>query len=177
MEIEYVLAGSHPKFAPLIREAFDRLSAKYPVSNLKRVVLFCPEAGDESMGYASADGEVGLNLHWFGRDPLVLSEAAASRPIIDVGGVEMGWHGPMLSEPEQLFAHEFFHTVWYGMPQGRAERWATERWRLATRDVKLAPSGYSLANPSEFFAEFGALVELGFATPTESADLMELMRS
>ena len=153
----------------------DELAANFPGVKVTRVALYQPEERDESLGSAYEDGTILLNPFWFSRDPTHLELAAKHRPITVVGDIELGWHGPMVHEPQHVLVHEFGHLVWNSLPNGVAEKWSTSRWRAATRNTSLAPTGYALANPSEFFAEMFALCELGYGTPDQIDDMNELV--
>lgn len=175
--IEFDLAGAHPEFRRVVPSVLLPLSRRYPGARLRRVRIYDPEPGDTSMGETREDGEIRLNKYWFSRDPAHLSSAARRRAVVEVGGTPMGWHGPMTWEPEQVLTHEFFHCVYNGLPRDLVEGWTAERWRRATRNPHLAPSGYALASGGiEYFAEIGALCELGFATEGEVRDLAEITR-
>lgn len=174
MTINFDLAGAHPGFRRVIPSILVPLHERYPGAKLRVVRLYDPEDGDTSMGATYDDGTIKLNKYWFDRDPAELSAAAKRHAVIEVGHAPMGWHGPMVWEPQQVLTHEFFHCVWNGLPCDLVEEWATARWREATRRPHLAPSGYALASPPEFFGEMGALCELGLALDAEVADLREL---
>jgi hypothetical protein len=176
LPIDFDLAGAHPDFRRDIPAILLPLSRRYPGAKLSAVHLYDPEDGDTSMGATYEDGEIRLNKFWFGRDPRHLTDAARDHPFVRVGDAPMGWHGAMLCEPPQIIFHEFGHCVWNGLPRERVEGWATERWRAATRRPYLAPSGYALASPPEFFGEMFALCEMGLATGDEVSDLAELTR-
>lgn len=175
MEIEYDLSDAHPDFVTQIPEIVGPLALRYPTAVLRRVGLYQLVPGDASMGRASPDGAVEFNPFWFGRDPRFLAEAAKDHPVVDVGGISMAWHGPMVDEPAHVVTHEFAHCVWYGLPPERASNWADARWLAATRDPSLAPTGYALANAVEYFAELFALVELGHGTQLDWTEVWDLV--
>lgn len=177
MPVDFDLAGAHSEFQRVIPSILLPLYERYPGALLRRVCLYDPAEGDTSMGATYDDGTVKLNKYWFGRDPYYLSAAAKRHAVVDVEGSPMGWHGPMVCEPPQLLSHEFGHCAWNGLPREQVEEWTSERWRAATRRPHLAPSGYALASPDEFFSEIFALCELGLATNAEVSDLRELTRS
>ena len=174
MAVDFDLAGAHPEFRRIVPGILAPLSRRYPGARLTAVRLYDPEPDDTSMGATYEDGTVKLNKYWFGRDPRYLSAAGRRHAVVEVGDAPMGWHGPMLWEPEQVLTHEFFHCVWNGLPRDLVEEWARTRWLAATRQPYLAPSGYALSSPEEFFGELGALCELGLATADEVSDLREL---
>lgn len=176
MPIDFDLSDAHPGFRRVIPEILLPLSECYPGAKLTRVRLYQPERGDTSMGQTLDTGEMRLNAYWFARDPDELSAAARRYAVIEVDGSPMGWHGPMIAEPPQLLSHEFGHCAWFGLPEEVVRNWARERWRAATRRPHLAPSGYALRSPEEFFGEMFALCEMGLATDDEVADLGELTR-
>jgi hypothetical protein len=115
------------------------------------------------MANASPDGQIRLNSFWFADEPARLQRASDARHTIDAGGVSLGWHGPMTEEPRQVLTHEFFHCLYEAIPSARP--WSERMWSRATREPSLAPSGYALSEPGEWFAEFGAMREMGFAPP------------
>lgn len=174
MAVNFDLARAHPEFRRIIPAILLPLAEHYPGAKLNAVGLYEPKDGDTSMGATYFDGRIQLNLYWFGRAPSELSAAAGCHAVVNVGGVPIGWHGPMMWEPSQVLTHEFGHCIWNGLPQDRVEDWATPRWREATRRPHTAPSGYALASPPEFYAEMFALCELGLATADEVRDLREL---
>lgn len=137
----------------------EPLAVRYPSARLRRVALYEPKRGDTSMGRTLDDGTVLLNAYWFARDPAALRKAAEKHPSVIVGGITIGWHAYM-PEPPQLLTHEFFHAVRNGAPV--VMDWANDAWSACTRYPELAPSGYSLSDPEEFWAEAMALRELGF---------------
>ena len=173
MTIEFDLSRAHPDFQREIPEILEPLVERYPGAKLRSVRLYDPRPGDTSMGATYPGAVISLNQFWFARDPKYLREAAVHHAIIEVGGVPMGWHGPMIWEPRQLLTHEFGHIVWQCLPDAKA--WACERWQAATRNPHLAPGGYALTSAPEFFGEEFALVHLGLATDEENADLSELL--
>lgn len=174
--IDFDLGDAHPKFQRLIPEILLPLRDRYPGAKLSSVGVYQPRRGDTSMGATTSDGKITLNAYWFARDPAELSKAARRYAIIDATGFPMGWHGPMIAEPPQLLTHEFGHCVYFGLPEREIEEWSEERWRAATRRPELAPSGYALTSPPEFFGEMFALCELGLATSDEVAALDEATR-
>lgn len=172
--IEYDLAGAHPAYRREIPEILEPLAEAYPGAGFRSVGLYEPKPGDTSMGATHPGGRIELNPHWFARDPVHLKSAAQHYPVIDVGGIQIGWHGPMVWEPLQVLTHEFGHVVRMALPKRLGDEWAGDRWRQATREPWRAPSGYALVNDEEFFGEMFALVHLGFATDDEARDMAEL---
>jgi hypothetical protein len=181
--VKFNLAGAHPDYRRDIPDILTPLTEYYPGARLSSVSLYQPKRGDTSMGATYDNGEIRLNSHWFGHHPDELKRAAIHHSVIDVNGIEVGWHGPMVWEPRQLLTHEFGHVVWQSLPQREVQTWAADRWRAATRDPRRAPSGYALVGNSsdrklvgaEFFGEMFALVHLGFGTDDEVADLQSLL--
>lgn len=127
------------------------------------------------MGATYPDGNIKLNSYWFSRDSSYLKSAAEHNAVIEIDGIPIGWHGPMVWEPQQLLTHEFGHIVWYSLPEDEVAKWAKDRWTKATKKPYTAPSGYALDNAVEFFGEMFALVHLGFATDDEVLDLHDLI--
>jgi hypothetical protein len=176
--VEFDLSEAHPDYKRDIPAILELLMGLYPAAELRSVKLYQPKSGDTSMGATYPGGEIRLNSYWFTSEPTQLSESALHHTIVDVGGVQMGWHGPMVWEPRQLLTHEFGHVIWQALPKRQVEEWAGDRWREATRNPRLAPSAYALAgNPpaEEFFGEMFALVHLGFATDAQVADMDDLI--
>jgi hypothetical protein len=172
--VEFDIAKAHPDFRREIPDILLPLTKCYPGARLQSVELYTPKPGDTSMGATYPGGRIRLNRYWFDRDPEHLRKAAMHHAVIEVGGVPMGWHGPMVWEPRQLLTHEFGHVVWQCLPQQVIEQWANDRWCAATREPYRSPGGYALTDPEEFFGEMFALVHLGFATADEAADLRGL---
>jgi hypothetical protein len=175
MNTKFDLSNAHRSYQRDIPAILQPLMERYPGTRLRMVRLCDPKLGDTSMGATYPGGEIRLNAYWFARDPKYMSAAAERCSVVDGGGVQMGWHGPMVQEPQHLLTHEFGHVVWQCLPQREVEEWAGDRWRQATVTPHLAPSGYALANSEEFFGEMFALVHLGCATDEEGADLDDLI--
>jgi hypothetical protein len=174
--VDFDLSGAHPDYRRDVPEILLPLASRYPGARLRSVSLYVPKPGDTSMAATYPGGDVRLNSHWFARDPAHLAVAALHLSVVDVGGFQVGWHGPMVREPEHLLTHEFGHVVWQSLPQRVVEEWAGDRWRASTRDPQRSPGGYALAHdPPEFFGEMFALVDLGFATDDEVSDMMDLI--
>jgi hypothetical protein len=173
--VEFNIAGAHPDYQRDVPAILLPLTDLYPGVRLSSVSLYEPKPGDTSMGATYPDGEIRLNPYWFTREPTHLGKAALHHAIVEVGGVQMGWHGPMVWEPRQLLTHEFGHVVWQALPQREVEEWAGGRWSAATREPYLAPGGYALTSRDEFFGEMFALVHLGFGTDAEVDDLDDLI--
>ena len=176
--IQFDLDRAHQDYQREIPKILAPLAERYPGAKLRSVSLYEQRFGDTSMGMTTDGGEIRLNPYWFARDPSHLRNASEHHAIIEIGGVQMGWHGPMLWEPRQVLTHEFGHVVALSLPRHLYRNWAGDRWLEATRNPYLAPSGYALAgNPpiDEFFGEMFALVHMGYATEDEEADLMDLI--
>lgn len=176
--VQFDIAGAHPDYRRSIPDILTPLTEQYPGAVLKSVVLFRPAPGDTSIG-GTTDGVIRLNSYWFTRGPSLLRRAAANRHAVEVGGVRMGWHGPMVDEPAHVLTHEFGHVSWDALPRREVEKWTRERFRAATRDPRRAPSGYALVgNPPllEFWAEEFTLVHMGLATDEEAADMRDVLR-
>jgi hypothetical protein len=173
--VEFDLSDADPEFQRDIPAILLPLTRRYPGAELRSVGLYDPRPGDTSMGATHPGGRIELNSYWFSRHPRHLRSAAEHHAVVDVGGVPMGWHGPMVWEPEQLLTHEFGHVAWQSLPQRTVRDWAGDRWSEATRVPHLAPSGYALTSPDEFFGEMFALVHLGYATEDEARDLRDLL--
>lgn len=173
--VDIDLSGAHSAYLRDVPEILESLIDTYPGAELRSVRLYQPRPGDTSMATTLSGGHIRLNAYWFARDPSFLEAAAGYHPIITVDGVNIGWHGPMRWEPLQVLTHEFGHAVGFSLPQSRYRDWVGDRWRAATRNPGLAPSGYSLDSEDEFFGEDFALVHLGYATEEETADLMDLI--
>jgi hypothetical protein len=176
--VEFDLSAAHPDYQRSIPAILLPLTELYPGAKLRSVVLFDPVPGDTSMG-GVRDGVIRLNAYWFARDPQILQGAALNRHVVEVGGIQMGWHGPMTDEPAQVLTHEFGHVAWDGLPRSEVEEWTRERFRAATRDPYLSPSGYAMVgNPPllEFWAEMFALVHMGLATGDEASDMRDILK-
>lgn len=172
---EFDLANAHPALQRDVPEILGALAGIYPGANLASVSVYLPKRGDTSIATTLPGGHIKLSHYWFGQDPSYLMAAAERHPIIEVDGIEIGWHGPMRWEPLQVLTHEFGHVVGFSLPQREVDEWSTERWDYATHHPDTAPSGYSLQDPDEFFGEMFALVHLGYATDEEVRDLHELI--
>jgi hypothetical protein len=174
--VEYRLDKAHPDYRRVIVQAYADLQMAYPFVKLTRVELIDPTSPtDTSMGAALPGGIIQLNAYWFAADPVTLNDAAKRDIEISAGDVKLLWHGLMVKEPDQVLSHEFGHLIEQSAPKV-VQDWASLRWKAATRTPDLAPSGYALANSTEYFAEAFALFDLGLSDPASAADMKTLLR-
>ena len=173
--VKFDLDDAHPDYQRDIPEILAPLVERYPGVMLRSVSLYRPERGDTSMGSTTEDGDIRLNFRWFSLPSSELNQASRHHHVVVVDDVPIGWHGPMIDEPEHCLVHEFGHAAWYSLPRHVIEPWASTRWSAATRQPHAAPSGYALVNCEEFFGEMFALVHLGLATDEEVEDMADLV--
>jgi hypothetical protein len=172
--VNFLLTGSHADYKEIIEGTYEKLCKKYPFVDLSKVELYRPEENDTSMANASAGGVIRLNKYWFRYHPDALNKAAKKDVFVPARDEVILWHGPMVEEPEQVLTHEFGHVVEQANT-GVVQEWAKKRWLEATKKPSLAPSGYGLTNPSEFFAEAFALYELGLADEKQQEEMYQLL--
>jgi len=173
--VKFYLDNAHSEYQPKIESILRGLLSRYPFVKLKAVHIFEPNEDDKSLGNASTPGEIALNAFWFSRDPKLLGHAALKDVIVDVNGRRIAWHGALFIEPEHVLTHEFGHILSEKLPGW--EEWTTPRWRAATANPQLAPSGYALSKDvDEFFAEEFALFELGFAGKAQTEEFERLLK-
>lgn len=170
--MKYELADAHPAFRPLIKRTIDDLFEQYPRCPLRAVRIYARKPGDRSMGNTTENGVISLNPYWFARDPAILEEAGRKQPIVRVGRVELLWHIPA-QEPIHVLVHEFGHVL--GPTLDGYQEWCLSWWRRATANPENAPTGYALANPTEYFAEAFALTELGYSGKSWQESLLEML--
>ena len=163
------LAAFHPTYHAPMQDTFADLTRRYPVANLQKVLAF-DRPGDESMGYATKNA-IHLNRHWFSKPLDVLRRAAIGGRILRGAEGVAAWHDDM-DEPRHVLTHEFGHLLADALPGYAA--FARDGWLAATREPGLAASGYSLADPDEWFAETFAAAELG-ARGEQADRLMEFV--
>lgn len=168
--VDFQLDGAHPEHRAKIEGIIRGLCARYPWVPLKTVRLYEPDEGDRSLGNADEPGEIALNAFWFADDaPTKLEEAAHAGFIVPIGGQNIGWHGGgdsaagFMGESHHVLVHEFFHCATDVLPAWR--EWTEPRFLAATRNPKLAPSGYALSGFAEFWAEACAGYVLGVMEP------------
>jgi hypothetical protein len=166
--VEYRLENADPVFQEMIPTILDDLMKQFPVE------LYDAKSTDTSMGATLPGGIIKLNAYWFSGDPDRLNDAAKRDLIVEANGVPILWHGPMIEEPEHLLVHEFGHVVEQVHPL-KCNDWALRRFVSATKDPVIAPSGYGLSHPAEYFAEAFALSVLGLATEEEEHDMNRLL--
>ena len=135
---------------------------KYPGADLKDIKIGQMIEENHSLGNVNVKGVIEFNPYWFTAPPSMLQEAARGNREMPLGkGLgTMPYHGEMIEEPQHVVTHEFGHILCYKLPHW--EKFATALLNQATDDPSLAPAGYALANPIEYFAELFACVELGF---------------
>jgi hypothetical protein len=172
--MKFNLGKAHPEYRQIIPSVLTGLLAKYPFVPLKEVHLFDPATEDQSMGNATVPGVIALNSFWFAQDPELLRDAGQSDIMVCINGYDIAWHGKMVNEPEHLLTHEFGHILSQVLPEWHD--WTCSRWEKAMINPQLAPSGYALGTPSEYFAEMFALVELGLADETQTEDFYRLLK-
>ena len=176
MTIEFALADAHAAYCEKIEAIVTGLAQRYPWVPLRRVKLFEPRGNDQSLGNADEPGQISLSARWFAAEPNLLQEAALHKAEVAIGaGRVMAWHGAMLQEPAHLLTHEFGHVASQALPAYRD--WSDTEWRRGTSDPDAAPSGYSLTNADEFFAECFAEFALGLAPPDRARAIADLIRS
>ena len=160
--MKYDLAKAHADYRGLIPPIIDTLLAKYPRAALREVYVGDPRnERDQSMGYFDQDNDkIWLNSFWLGKPLKVLREAALSPP---------HFHGKMVEEPRHVLCHEVMHAVEYGMGFRQMNARIERVWNEVTMDPSTAPADYACVNPTEFFAELGACVEMGLATEDQTA--------
>lgn len=173
--VDYRLDKAHPEYQQIIPTTFDRLIARYPFATLKRVELIDPiSKTDTSMGAALPGGVVQLNAYWFAGVPDRLNDAAKRDTLVPIGDRKIRWHGPMMDEPAQVLSHEFGHIIEQAAPE-IIGMWAAKQWQAATEQPVLAPTGYSLANAAEYWAEAFAMFDLGFASEAQANAVKALL--
>lgn len=170
--VRFDLASVHPKFVRQIEDTYASLMDLYPRCQLKRVESYTPKPDDRSMGHTEG-GVISFNLYWFGRDPKYLVKAAKEMPVVSVNGMEMPWHLP-LWEPVHVLHHEFYHALSDAVPG--SGKWSKASWTLATANPGIAPTGYALANPDEFWAEAGTAYEFGYANAALSREMERMLK-
>ena len=174
MAVKFLLDNAHPDYRSKVEGILTGLLSKYPFVDLKLVHVFTPDKDDKSMGNANVKGEIALNGFWFSRDLKFLEESALRDVFVDVGGRRIAWHGKLVVEPDHVLTHEFGHLLSDKIPKW--EEWTKPRWREATANPNLAPSGYSLSSDiDEFWAELFALIELGLASREQIRDFCTLL--
>jgi hypothetical protein len=172
--VEFLLNNAHPTFQEQIPAVYEGLLKRYPFTKLNRVELYEPRGHDTSMAAAFPNGIIRLNSYWFTGAPDRINDAAKRDAAIEVDGKEILWHGPMVSEPLHVLVHEFGHVIEEALKQA-AREWSRPRWMFATIMPDKAPSGYALANSTEYFAEAFALYDLGFASEEDADDMKKLL--
>jgi hypothetical protein len=115
---------------------------------------------NRSLGDATDPGTIRLNGFHFGRDPAEFSAAGEVEDLVP-GFPGLRWHGGM-PQPQQVLYHEAAHVLRDGLGPD-AEVFSYAMWLEATADPSRAPTGYSMYNPSEFWAEAFACLALGCA--------------
>ena len=173
--ISFQLQTAHPFYQRVIPATYKALCIRYPFAPLKQVSLYESETpNDTSMGAAYPGGVIKLNAYWFSTSPDRLNDAAKRDPPVETGRGMIRWHGVMDNEPEQVLTHEFAHIVEQAAPE-MIGRWSKEKWLAATKNPMLAPSGYALSIPAEFFAESFALYALGLASARQAREMSNLL--
>ena len=163
--IDFELKNAHPKYRDLIVSVMENLVQLFPAASLKRVVVYpqesaknCETCINRSLGDATEPGTIRLNSFWFGQSPQMLHAAGEVDDYVP-NVPKLRWHGG-LPQPGQVLVHEFFHVLYDGLG-APAKTFSREMWSKATNDQQVAFSGYSLYNPSEWWAENGAGLVLG----------------
>jgi hypothetical protein len=156
--IDLDLSGAHPDYRPVVDALFTELLARYPFAALRSMRIGPPRRlGDISMGYYDQDTQdIRFNAYWFARPPEVLQRAAMTPPF---------FHGEMTDEPRHVVTHEVMHAVQRSIP--RIKPRMTEAWAYATRHPESMSADYAFSDETEYFAELGALVDMGFATDAQ----------
>lgn len=145
-----------------ISEYFHNLDKMYPIAELQAVRLY-DKYGDKSLGY-TIDRTIYLNAAWFTKPKLLLEGAAARGMRYDFPGVPK-WHG-MMREPHHMWAHEFAHVIETAFDiDADFAMFKREGFQQARRHPDFAPTGYSQANESEWWAESFAAAHLGLEAP------------
>jgi hypothetical protein len=177
--IDYDLDKAHPDYQKLIPELINQVIERYPQIPLKKVTIFDARNKscwwcNRSLGNADEKGIIKFNAYWFTQPAKVLQQAALDDYVQFVNGQAILWHGIFgLSEPDHLAAHECGHCLAQVVKD--AAKWAKDKWLEATYNVNLAPSGYAVASGSEFFAEYFAMIYLGFGTKEQERDFENLI--
>jgi DNA topoisomerase-1 len=145
---------------------------RFPWVPLKTVKIYQPDPDDRSLGNADDRGVIALNSLWFKGDPEVLQRAAVEGVIVPADGHSIPWHRAV-AEPEHVVIHEFGHVATEALEdwQGAVE----EARAAAIANPELAPSGYALGGPPEYFAEAFANLLMGLARPDEAALIKGLL--
>jgi len=165
MPIDFSLKVAHPLYQDLIVETIENLAQMYPAAPLRKVLVYlqesaknCADCANRSLGDATEPGAIRLNGYWFSKPPSALYSAGEADDFMP-NLPKIRWHGG-LPQPGQVMVHEFFHILRDGLGQD-AEEFSKEMWLKATSEPEIVFSGYSLYNPSEWWAESGAALVLG----------------
>lgn len=159
------LRGLHPTQVPTVVGTLIDLQRMFPDVRVSSVSLYRRRL-NHGLGFCDPGlvSEIHLNRFWFGRPIGALREASVRCAGRTVDGMP-AWHGDMV-DPAHPVVHEFGHCV-HGA-RGRSDKFRhmlREGFRAASRDPRSAPTGYSVSNEAEWFAEcFAAALCGGPAT-------------
>jgi hypothetical protein len=160
--IDFQLQEAHEHYRDLIVAVMESLNNKFPMAKLHKVSIYpmegakncpMPDCANRSLGDATEPGVIRLNGYWFSEPPDTLHSAGEISDFVP-GIPGLRWHGG-LPQPGQVLVHEFFHILRDGLGPEAAE-FSHHMWQQATQSPSNAFSGYSMYNPSEWWAECGA---------------------